>query len=137
MDAAGVGRSDLMGYSMGGRIVLELLARSPSRFSSAVVGGAGIYATMNPQLRAAVVQALETEDVSSITDPTALFFRQFAESRAHDSHRIADLNPDLKALAACFASFWRSAGPGCRLWSRGRSPLWASPRLAQAVRPAW
>jgi pimeloyl-ACP methyl ester carboxylesterase len=105
MDAAGVQQADLMGYSMGGRIAMELLVCAPNLFTSAVVGGSGVYTTSNPQVRAAIVRALETDDVASITDPTALFFRQFAESRAVDPNTIATRDPDLKALSACFTSF--------------------------------
>ncbi|MDQ3812028.1 MAG: alpha/beta hydrolase [Chloroflexota bacterium] len=105
MDAAGVRRADLMGYSMGGRLVINLLARFPDRFSSAVVGGAGVPPPTDLARRAAITAALETDDVSTITDPLALFFRQFAESRTHDPHSLAGQNNDLKALSICFAGF--------------------------------
>src|ERR1700751_937139 len=41
MYAVGLERTDVMGYSMGGRIVTSLLARIPKRFTSVIVGGAG------------------------------------------------------------------------------------------------
>jgi len=45
----------------------------------------GVFTTpRSPELIAAIASALETDDVTSITDPTALFFRRFAESRACD-----------------------------------------------------
>jgi pimeloyl-ACP methyl ester carboxylesterase len=59
----------------------------------------------SPELIAAIASALKTDDVTSITDPTALFFRQFAESRAVDPNSLATRDPDLRALSACFASF--------------------------------
>ena len=101
MDAAGLERVDLMGYSMGGAIAVALLARCPERFNSVIVGGAGLpVAARDPRRSAAIAAALEAEDVSTISDPVALFFRQFAESRAHDPHSFADVDPDLRALAA-------------------------------------
>jgi pimeloyl-ACP methyl ester carboxylesterase len=101
MDAAGLERVDLMGYSMGGAMAVTLLARFPERFKSVIIGGAGLpVGPRNTGLSAAIAEALETDDVSTITHPVALFFRQFAESRAQDPHSFADLDPDLRALAA-------------------------------------
>jgi pimeloyl-ACP methyl ester carboxylesterase len=101
MDTLGLDRVDSMGYSMGGRIAVNLLARFPHRFTSVVVGGAGLgYGPPDLQGRAATVQALETDDVSTITDPTALLFRQLAESRQTDPTSLAGRDNDLKALAA-------------------------------------
>ncbi len=101
MDAAGLERVDLMGYSMGGAIAVALLARFPERFNSVIVGGAGLpVAARDPRRSAAIAAALEAEDVSTISDPVAFFFRQFSESRAHDPHSFADVDPDLRALAA-------------------------------------
>ena len=39
MDHAGIGRTLLMGYSMGGRISMGLLVRYPERFRAVVLGG--------------------------------------------------------------------------------------------------
>ena len=101
MDAAALERVDLMGYSMGGAIAAALLARYPERFTSVIVGGAGLpVAPRSPQLSATIAAALEADDVSTISDPAARFFREFAESRAHDPNSFADVDPDLRALAA-------------------------------------
>jgi pimeloyl-ACP methyl ester carboxylesterase len=98
MDGIGLERTDLMGYSMGGGIAIDLLARLPQRFTSVVAGGAGVRSVR--QDRSAIIAALETDDVSSITDPRALFMRQFAESRSTDPTSLAARDNDLKALAA-------------------------------------
>jgi pimeloyl-ACP methyl ester carboxylesterase len=98
MDAVGLERTDLMGYSMGGRIAINLLARIPERFSSVIVGGAGLRST--PRDQTATMEALEADDVSGITDPGARFLRQFAESRLTDPTSFAGRDNDLKALAA-------------------------------------
>jgi pimeloyl-ACP methyl ester carboxylesterase len=100
MDAAGLEHVDLMGYSSGGAIAIALLAFHPDRFRSVIVGGAGQVTPAIPQVLPDIAAALETDDLSAIKNPAALFFRQFAESRAHDPHSIAQLNPDLHALAA-------------------------------------
>jgi pimeloyl-ACP methyl ester carboxylesterase len=89
MDAADVERADLMGYSMGGSIATNLLGRYPARFSSVVVGGAGLPSgPVDRKRRAAIAAALETDDVSTITNPTALAMRQSAESRGNDLHAL-------------------------------------------------
>jgi pimeloyl-ACP methyl ester carboxylesterase len=70
----------------------------PERFTSVVAGGAGIRAA-RPD-RTATIEALETDDASSITDPRALAMRQFAENQSADPTSLAARDNDLKALAA-------------------------------------
>ena len=41
MDHLGIEKADLFGYSMGGRISMQLLASHPERFTSVVLGGVG------------------------------------------------------------------------------------------------
>jgi hypothetical protein len=61
---------------------MDLLVHTPESFKSVIVGGSGVFtAPMSPERIAAIASAFETDDVSDITDSTALFFRQFAESR--------------------------------------------------------
>jgi pimeloyl-ACP methyl ester carboxylesterase len=106
MDAAGAPHADLMGYSMGGTIAMELMVHAPERFNSVIVGGMGMVTTpVPPEDTAAIVAALATDDVSNISHPKALAQRQFAESRTHDPNSLATLDPDMKALAACLATF--------------------------------
>jgi pimeloyl-ACP methyl ester carboxylesterase len=79
MDALGLNRVDLMGYSMGGGIAVKLLANHPERFNSVVSGGAGLrVGPGNPQFGETIAAAFETDDVATILDPTARFFREFA-----------------------------------------------------------
>ena len=82
MDAVGLDRTDLMGYSMGGGIAVDLLARMPERFISVVAGGAGVRTVRKDP--AATAEALETADLSTITNPGALMMRRLAESRSTD-----------------------------------------------------
>jgi pimeloyl-ACP methyl ester carboxylesterase len=101
MDAVRLERVDLMGYSMGGAIAIRLLARHPDRCNSVIAGGAGLRLSSSDQHRSEVIAAgLEAHDVSAISDPAARFNREFAESRAHDPHSLADADPDLNAFAA-------------------------------------
>ena len=79
-----------MGYSMGALVTLNLSARRPERFASAVVGGTGLpRPSTNPQRRAELAAALEAADASTISDPTALRFRQSIERRGNDLLALA------------------------------------------------
>jgi len=101
MDALGLERVDLMGYSMGGAIAIILMARHPDRFNSVIVGGAGLrLGRSDPQRNEALAAAFEAADISTISDPVARRFRELAESRAHDPHSLNDADPDLHAFAA-------------------------------------
>lgn len=95
MDHAGIRRTLLMGYSMGGRISMGLLVRYPERFRAVVLGGIGqVVAVNNPARRASIVEGLLAADPSSVTAEIAKQFRRFAESNCSD----------LKALAACMGA---------------------------------
>jgi pimeloyl-ACP methyl ester carboxylesterase len=88
MDSLGIERADLMGYSMGGWIALNLLSRVPRRFASVVAGGAGLRPYRQVE---AFIEALEADEPARITDPEAREFRTFVEGNPDN---------DLKALAA-------------------------------------
>ena len=105
MDAVTPDAVDLMGYSMGGGIARGLLARYPERFRSVIIGGQGLGPRADDaDCSAAIANALETDDLSTITDPAALRLRLFAQSRHTNPQRLAGKGNDLKALAA----IWRS-----------------------------
>lgn len=90
MEAVGIERADIMGYSMGALVTLNLLARRPERFTSAVVGGTGIpRPSTDPQQREQLALALEAADAKTITDPAALRFRRAVESRGNDLAALA------------------------------------------------
>jgi pimeloyl-ACP methyl ester carboxylesterase len=99
MDDLGLERADLMGYSMGGWLTLHLLARYPERWTSVVVGGAGLRVYQD---RDVIAAALEADDPKSITHPVGRRFRAGAE-------RIP--GNDLKALAALQRADRRMADP--------------------------
>jgi pimeloyl-ACP methyl ester carboxylesterase len=90
MDHLGIDRADLMGYSMGGGIALDLLMRHPQRLGRVVLGGVG-GATRRPADSSAIADALAADDPSAVSSAVARGFREFAQQRGND----------LKALAAC------------------------------------
>jgi pimeloyl-ACP methyl ester carboxylesterase len=100
MDAAGVEQADLRGYSMGGRIAIDLLVHAPERFNSVIVGGSGVFTTpMSPVRVAAIVSALETDEVSDVTDDGAV--------------SVKALRPSLRwTECACRLSHCRLGGAG-------------------------
>jgi pimeloyl-ACP methyl ester carboxylesterase len=90
MDAVGLERADLMGYSMGTRMSLSLLSRKSERFSSAVVGGGGLRnRASEPGPRAALAAILEADDASLIADDAARDMRRSVESRGNDLQALA------------------------------------------------
>lgn len=90
MDTVGVDRADIMGYSMGALVTLNLLARRPGRFASAVVGGTGLpRPSTDPQHREKLAAALEAADAATISDPAVLRFRQSVERRGNDLLALA------------------------------------------------
>ena len=87
LDHLSIETADYIGYSMGGRIGIQLLLDSPSRLRRAVLGGIGwTGAFRNAD---SVARALRTRHAD---DPIAQRFLDFAVSRPSN---------DLEALAAC------------------------------------
>ncbi len=111
MDAAGLERPAVMGYSMGGYLAMHLAVHHGARVQRLIVGGVGeTYFSTAQDTRGRIVAALEAPDASHITDPVGRDFRAFAEQAGKD----------LKALAACM---------------RGNRKLLSAAELARAVQP--
>lgn len=111
MDAAGLDRPAVMGYSMGGYLGLQLLMGHGARVAKLAIGGVGAtYFGPAQFARDAIVAALEEPDRERITDPVGRAFRAFAEQGGKD----------LKALAACM---------------RGDRKTFTAPQLARASQP--
>ena len=91
LDHLAVRQADYLGYSMGGRIGLQVLVDHGPRIRHAVLGGVGLWAARaqpaNAELTARRMRGDETVD-----DPIALTFYQFAVARPIN---------DLEALACC------------------------------------
>ena len=91
MDHLGIGRADVMGYSMGARITAHLALMAPERVRSVLLGGLGIHLVEGVGLPLGIADAMEAPSVETLTDPMQRMFRAFAEQT----------KSDLKALAAC------------------------------------
>ncbi|MGH7913113.1 MAG: alpha/beta fold hydrolase [Candidatus Binataceae bacterium] len=95
LDHLKIARARMVGYSMGGRITLEVLIRHPERLSAAVLGGygqGGQIATLGQRHR--IAAALLAEDPAVVEDVLARRFRRGAERNGKD----------LRALAACISA---------------------------------
>lgn len=88
LDELGIEQSAYLGYSMGGRIGLEVILESPERITRAVLGGIGAAGAMSAADR--IAHALRIGEPTD--DPIAQTFYRFAAARP---------NNDLLALAAC------------------------------------
>lgn len=91
IDHLGLQRVDLMGYSMGARIIAFLAVAHPECVRSAVLGGLGVKLVEGVGLPETIARALEAPNLADVADPTGRTFRAFAEQT----------RSDLKALAAC------------------------------------
>jgi pimeloyl-ACP methyl ester carboxylesterase len=91
LDHLGIGRADIMGYSMGARIAAHLAILDPPRVRSLILGGLGIHLVHGVGLPIGIADAMEAASLDELTDPTQRMFRAFAEQT----------KSDLGALAAC------------------------------------
>jgi pimeloyl-ACP methyl ester carboxylesterase len=91
LDHLGLGRADVMGYSMGARITAFFALAHPTRLRRAILGGLGIRLVDGVGLPESVAEALEAPALADVRDPTGRVFRAFAEQT----------RSDLAALAAC------------------------------------
>jgi pimeloyl-ACP methyl ester carboxylesterase len=115
MDAAGLHDPIVIGYSMGGLIGIHVLLSHPERVTKLVIGGVGESyfeppsqsrdRVADPRVRSEIVQALLTDDPSTITNATARSFRAFADQPGKDRLALAacmsapPANPPREALA--------------------------------------
>lgn len=91
LDYLGIGRADVMGYSMGARIAAFLAVEHPSCVRSLIIGGLGHRLVDGVGLSDSIADALEARSLADVSDPTGRTFRSFAEQT----------RSDLRALAAC------------------------------------
>ena len=91
MDHLSIARSDVMGYSMGGRITALLGLRHADRIRRAILAGIGIGLISGGGPGENVARALEAETLDSVTDRMGRMFRAFADQTRSDR----------RALAAC------------------------------------
>jgi pimeloyl-ACP methyl ester carboxylesterase len=91
LDHLGIGRADVMGYSMGARNTAFLALAHPQRVRAAIFGGLGIGLVEGVGDPEPIARALEAPALVDVSDSTGYMFRAFAE-KTHS---------DLRALAAC------------------------------------
>lgn len=91
LDSLGIARADMMGYSMGARIVAFLTVNHPQRARSVILGGLGIRLVRGVGLPESIADALEAPSLDAVSDPTGRIFRAFA----------GQTRSDFRALAAC------------------------------------
>jgi pimeloyl-ACP methyl ester carboxylesterase len=100
-DHLGLGRADVMGYSMGARNTAFLAHAHGERVRAAILGGLGIQLVEGGGLPGSIAAALEAPSVDDVTDPQARMFRVFADQTKSD--RLA--------LAACIRGSRQSLTP--------------------------
>lgn len=91
LDHLGIGRADVMGYSMGARNAAFLALNHGDRVRSLVLGGLGIHLIEGAGLPTSIADALEAPSLDDVTDPQGRMFRAFADQTKSDR----------RALAAC------------------------------------
>lgn len=101
LDHLGIGRADIMGYSMGARIATFLVLAHPERVRSLMLAGTGINLVRGMVGTGPVARALEAPTIEDVTNDTARSFRAFAEKTGSD----------LAALAACLRGPREKIGP--------------------------
>ena len=91
MDHLDIERADVMGYSLGARMMAWLALRQPQRLRSAILGGIGMGLIEGGGPGENVATALEASSLDVVTDPVGRSFRAFADQTRSDR----------RALAAC------------------------------------
>ncbi|WP_041373670.1 alpha/beta fold hydrolase [Phenylobacterium zucineum] len=91
LDVLGVGRCDLIGYSMGTRTAIAMALSAPDRFSNLILGGVGgrMFEPSDPARAEALVGAMLADDPDSIADPLLRSFRHFADEQGEDRQALA------------------------------------------------
>jgi pimeloyl-ACP methyl ester carboxylesterase len=91
MDHLQAPRADLLGFSMGARIVLAAALAHPERVPMVIAGGIGGQIFEPPPPGNPMADAMDADDPATISEPLLRSFRQFADEQGEDR----------KALAAC------------------------------------
>jgi pimeloyl-ACP methyl ester carboxylesterase len=94
LDHLGIGRADVMGYSMGARIATFLALDRPELMRSLVIGGLGIALVEGLGGQEEIAAALDAPADAPIESAVGRSYRRFGEATGSD----------LKALAACMRS---------------------------------
>jgi pimeloyl-ACP methyl ester carboxylesterase len=133
MDHLDAKRADLVGYSMGARIVLAAALAQPERVPMVIAGGIGGRLFDPAPPGAPLADAMDAYDPAGIAEPLLRSFRQFADEQGEDR----------KALAACaraaHPAFTREALAGFRvpalIIAGSRDDLAGDPRVLADAMP--
>jgi pimeloyl-ACP methyl ester carboxylesterase len=90
-DALGVGRADVVGYSMGARVAAMMAIARPERVRSVVIAGMGAALIEGNPDASSIADAFDLESLDLVRGRSERMFRRFAEWTGSD----------LRALAAC------------------------------------
>jgi pimeloyl-ACP methyl ester carboxylesterase len=92
LKANGAASAPIVGYSMGGYLAIALMHIATERVERAILGGVGgNYFSFWEGRDETIAEGLQAADPATLSDPTAIEFRVFAERAGND----------LDALAAC------------------------------------
>jgi pimeloyl-ACP methyl ester carboxylesterase len=90
LDHLGIGRADVIGYSMGARIAASLALSHPGRVGSVVFGGLGegmvtrqLFAPAEP-----LIEALRAKSLDDVSDPRGRTYRLFADQTGSDREAL-------------------------------------------------
>src|SRR5829696_4918557 len=125
LDHLGIGRADVMGYSMGARITAFLALRHPERVRSAMLGGLGSHLVEGVGLPLGIADAMRRPRRTRCRIPCS------ACSGSSRSRPRATSRPSRRASAAR-ARFCRATRWGA---SRSRSWCRSAPRTRSPARP--
>jgi pimeloyl-ACP methyl ester carboxylesterase len=89
LDHLGIGRADVMGYSMGARNTAFMALAHSERVRSAILGGLGSRLVEGVGLPESIANALEASSVDDVTDPQGRMFRIFADQTGSDRNALA------------------------------------------------
>jgi pimeloyl-ACP methyl ester carboxylesterase len=92
LDHLEIGRADLMGYSMGARLSLQMALAHPDRVANLMVGGIGgrmFEPPKTPATTMTMAEAMRVDDPEKITEKTMKGFRLFADQQGEDRLALA------------------------------------------------
>lgn len=89
LDHLGIGRADVMGYSMGARNAAFLAVNHGDRVRSVILGGLGIHLVDGAGLPTTIAEALEAPALADVSDPQGRMFRAFADQTRSDRLALA------------------------------------------------
>jgi pimeloyl-ACP methyl ester carboxylesterase len=92
MNHLDIPRAHILGFSLGSRIALTAALRAPERFATLTMGGVGGKLFERREVAGhPMAEAMEAENIETITEPMLKSFRQFADDQKGDRFALAAL----------------------------------------------